>query len=450
MKVLIRCGAAMFLFGAGGCGDGATGASDLDTQVRAALDQASVTPLHPLPPADPAMVRLGQALMFDKVLSGNRDVSCATCHNPRTATTDQLSLSIGTGGVGAGPTRSLGTAHQFNPRNSQDLFNRGYPEFNQMFWDGRVSQAGSAPVQSPAGGQLPPGLTNALAAQAMFPVLTRHEMRGQAGDVDRFGVPNELAELEDSDRSGIWAALMSRLLAIPEYVTMFQAAYPGMSPGELGFQHAANAIAAFEAAAFPAVNTPLDHYLRGDATSLDEAEQRGAVLFFGKAGCGACHLGPHLTDNVFHSIGVPQVGPGMGPHEPEDRGRESVTSSATDRFRFRTPPLRNVELTGPWMHDGAYTTLESAVRHYIDTRQALSNYSAAQLRQDLQATHVTDPVTLQAMAASIDSRAETPLALSDGEVADIVAFLRALTDPAASDMTGMIPTRVPSGLPVDD
>ena len=441
---------AITLFLLAGCGDGGTGASDLDTQVREALQDAGVRALAPLAPPDPALVRLGQSLMFDKVLSGNRDVSCATCHNPRNATVDHLSLSIGTGGAGEGSARALAAARQFNPRNSQDLFNRGHPEFNRMFWDGRVSELGSGEIETPAGGQLPAGLANALAAQAMFPVLTRHEMRGQPGDVDRFGAPNELAALEDDDHPGVWAALMSRLLAIPEYVELFQAAYPEVVPADLGFQHAANAIAAFEAAAFTTVNTPLDRYLRGDATALAEAEQRGAVLFFGKASCGACHLGPHLTNNSFHSIGVPQVGPGMGPNEPEDRGREAVTLSAADRFRFRTPPLRNVELTGPWMHDGAYTTLESSVRHYLDAQVALSSYSPSQLREDLRATHLSDPATLQAIAASIDSVVQPPLALNDGEVADLVSFLRALTDPAASDLAGLIPSSVPSGLSVGD
>jgi cytochrome c peroxidase len=433
-----------------GCGDGATDPGNLDTEVRAALLEARVTPLSRPAAKDPALVTLGQALMFDKLLSGNRDVSCATCHNPRTATTDHLSLSIGTGGSGSGSARALGAARQFNPRNSQDLFNRGDPEFLRMFWDGRVSQSGSGALETPAGAQLPAGLLNALAAQAMFPVTIRHEMRGEPGDLDRFGAPNELAELSDDDWPGIWAAIMARVLTIPQYVAMFQAAYPGVPPAELGFQHAATAIAAFEVDAFTTVESPLDRYLAGDAAALGEAEKRGAILFFGKANCGSCHLGPHLTDQLFHSIGIPQVGPGMSPDEPEDRGREGVTASAVDRFQFRTPPLRNVELTGPWMHDGAYTTLEAAVRHYIDVELALRTYNASQLREDLRATHLSSPATLEAMAASLDSRVQASLPLSDGEVADIVSFLRSMTDPRAADLTETIPASVPSGLPVDD
>ena len=448
MKGLLWIIAAAML--TAGCGDGPVGGSDLDSQVRDALGQATVTPLSPLPPEDPDLVRLGQALMFDKVLSGNRDVSCATCHNPVSGTSDGLSISIGTGGTGAAGSRVLSTAPQFTPRNSQELFNRGYAEFSRMFWDGRVSQASNGDFHTPAGVQLPAGLSGPLAAQAMFPVMTRLEMRGQVGDLDRFGVPNELAQAGDEERPAIWAALMNRILAIPEYVSLFQTAYPAVAPAELGFQHAANAIAAFEVAAFTSVNSPFDRYVRGDDGALGEPEKRGAILFFGKAACGSCHLGPHLTDQLFHGIGVPQVGPGMSPDEPEDRGLARVTASQTDQFRFRTPPLRNVELTGPWMHDGAYTTLEAAVLHYLDTDSALRSYDASQLREDLRASHLSGAAAVEALAASIDPLVQAPLTLSTGEVADILLFLRSLTDPGALDLGTTIPASVPSGLPVGD
>lgn len=448
MKGLLWITAAALLVA--GCSDGPAGASDLDTQVREALLQANVTPLSPLPAEDPALVRLGQALMFDKVLSGNRDVSCATCHNPVTGTSDRLSLSIGSGGTGSAGSRVLSAAPQFTPRNSQELFNRGYAEFRHLFWDGRVSLAANGDFHTPAGARLPAGLSGALAAQAMFPATTRLEMRGQVGDLDRFGIPNELAQFGDDEQPAIWNALMNRVLAIPEYVTLFQAAYPAVAPADLGFQHAANAIAAFEVEAFTTVNSPFDRYVRGDEAAVGEPEKRGAILFFGKAGCGSCHLGPHLTDQQFHGIGAPQLGPGMSPDQPEDRGLARVTASPTDRFRFRTPPLRNVELTGPWMHDGAYTTLAAAVRHYVNTDSALRSYDASQLREDLRASHLSDPATLDALAAAIDPLVKAPLPLSDGEVADILLFLRSLTDPAASGLGSTVPASVPSGLPVGD
>jgi cytochrome c peroxidase len=243
---------------------------------------------------------------------------------------------------------------------------------------------------------------------------------------------------------------MRRLLAIPEYVSMFQAAYPTVAPSELGFQHAANAMAAFETEAFTAVNSPFDRYLRGDDSALGDAEKRGALLFLGRAACGSCHLGPHLTDQQFHSIGVPQVGPGFAPEDPEDRGRERVTGLAGNRYQFRTPPLRNVQLTSPYMHDGAYTTLEAAVRHYLNTDAGLRAYDATQLREDLRTSQVSDASIVDAMAASIDVMVRSPLTLSDAEVGDIVAFLKSLTDPSSRDLSGTVPASVPSGLPVHD
>jgi cytochrome c peroxidase len=447
MRVIIGIVPAAVLLAS--CSDGPSGMSDLDHQVRQTLAVSRVTPLSPLPAADPALVRLGQALMFDKVLSGNRDISCATCHNPASATSDGLSLSIGTGGTGSGASRVLGNARQFTPRHSQELFNRGYAEFVNMFWDGRVTRADNGHFHTPAGAQLPEGLASPLAAQAMFPVTTGLEMRGHAGDVDRFGAPNELAQFGDADPTAVWAGIMDRLRGIPEYMTMFQAAYPAVASAELGFQHAANAIAAFEVAAFTKVNSPFDRYVRGDEAALSETEKRGALLFFEKAGCGSCHLGPHLTDQKFHSIGVPQIGPGFSPGSPHDHGRGGVTGAAHELFQFRTPPLRNVELTGPWMHDGSYTSLEAAVRHYLDAPTALRSYDASQLRADLRTSHLSDPASLDEISATIDSRVRSPLSLSDGEVDDIIAFLKSLTDPDAIDLS-TIPRSVPSGLPVAD
>jgi cytochrome c peroxidase len=438
-----------------GCGDGGGGTGpnpppdSLDTELRARLHDASIVPLAPLPAQNPDLVALGRALMFDKVLSGNLDVSCATCHNPAAHTSDGLSLSIGTGGVGTGTGRGLGTARQFVSRNAQDLFNRGDPAFTSMFWDGRVADAGTG-FRTPAGDILPAGLNGPLAAQAMIPVFTRVEMRGQPGDLDRFGRPNELAALGDDDFAGVWRALMSRLLALDGYVGLFRAAYPDVPTNELGFQHAANAIAAFEAEAFASAGSPFDRYVAGDNGALSAPAKRGADLFLGDAGCAQCHRGPELTDQQFHNIGVPQIGPGFGAASPEDHGHGEVTGSIDERSTFRTPPLRNVELTAPYMHDGAYISLEAAVRHYIDPSASLANYDPAVLRPELQGTYLSHPAQLEAILQTLDERVAVPLTLSDTDVADIVEFLRSLTDPAAVDMSALVPETVPSGLPVGE
>ena len=442
---------ALALFGCGD-GDGPSGPPNpppdsVDLELRERLRDASVAPLAPLPAQDPALVALGRALMFDKVLSGNRDVSCATCHDPAQHSSDALSLSIGTGGVGTGAARGLGTARAFVSRNAQDLFNRGDPAFTSMFWDGRVAREGDG-FRTPAGDALPPGLSGPLAAQAMFPVFTRLEMRGHPGDLDRFGQPNELAILADDDYAGVWHALMDRLLAVDGYVELFQAAYPDVPAGQLGFQHAANAIAAFETEAFASAGSPFDAYVQGNNGALSPAAKHGANLFFGSAACAQCHRGPELTDQQFHNIGVPQLGPGFGSASPEDAGHGEITGSVDERSTFRTPPLRNVELTGPYMHDGAYTTLEAAVRHYVDPAASLTNYDPSVLRPELQGTYLDDPAQLERILQTLDERVAVPLTLSDADVADLVAFLRSLTDPAASGLGALVPETVPSGLPV--
>src|SRR5262245_43988841 len=175
-------GAAALVLLLAGC-EGKYGVSDppntpsLDAQLRQSLGQWGALPIGSVPVQNPALVDLGRSLFFDKLLSGNRDVSCATCHSPAGHAGDGLSLSIGTGGVGAGTARTLGAGRQFVPRNAPSLLNVGLGLF-YMFWDGRVTEGG--PFGGPAAtGRfntstsvvLPAGVANLLAAQAMFPVV---------------------------------------------------------------------------------------------------------------------------------------------------------------------------------------------------------------------------------------------------------------------------------------
>lgn len=415
-----------------------TPVADLDTPLRAALNAAGVVPLT-TPPQDAHQVVLGQALMFDKILSGNKDMACATCHHPDFQTGDALSLSIGTGGHGLGPLRTLGTGKTFIPRNAPPLFNLN--GVNTLFWDGRIQG-----TQTPAGAQTPPGLSGALAAQALFPVTDRDEMRGQAGDTAVDGSPNELAPLADNDFTGIWAGVVNRLTAIPQYVIMFQNANPGLDPANIRIQHVANAIAAFEIDQGGRHDSPFDRYVAGDNAALSDAQKRGASLFYGQARCAQCHRGGLLSDFQFHDVAFPQVGPGKGAEAPLDLGRGRETGQAQDRFRFRTAPLRNVARTGPWTHAGGYTTLENVVRHYINPGQALQNYDPGQLDPRLQGqVHVQDAIAAGVLN-NLDPILRQPNPLSPQDVSDLVAFLNALTDdnPVAGP-----PASVPSGLPVD-
>ena len=416
----------------------------LDAQLRQDIGRWGVIPIGSVPAQPQALVDLGQALMFDKILSGNRDVACATCHHPSTHEGDGLSLSIGTGGTGLGPSRTLGPGRQFVRRNAPSLLNDGLGLF-YLFWDGRVARF----LSSFNGGPPVPGeVPNLLSAQALLPVLDRREMRGEPGDRDVFGAPNELAQIADSDSAAVWQALMQRLLAIPGYVAKFNRAFPNTPTSALRFEQAAEALAAFQVAALTKTNSPFDRYLTHDDAALTTQQKRGAQLFFGTALCSSCHNGPLLGGNGFANAGVPQLGPGSPATPPLDRGRADLPDQQFYQFAFRVAPLRNVELTAPYMHDGAFPTLDAVVRHYNDVPLTLTTYDASQLDPALRSTYHGDAATTDSVIRTLDFRLQTPLHLSDAEMADLVAFLKSLTDPSARDLSALVPAAVPSGLPV--
>lgn len=406
---------------------------------------------------DAKKVELGKALFFDKILSGNKNISCATCHHPLTDTGDGLSLPVGEGALGLGVTRDTGSGSdavpERVPRNAPPLFNLGAKEFERMFHDGRVEVDPSQPTgfKTPAGENLPYGLENVLAAQAMFPVTSATEMAGQ-------GDENDLAlAASGGDLVAIWDLLTQRLRSVPKYVEMFISTYGDVSSADdITFVHAANAIAAFEATAWRSNNSPFDLFLQGDQNAMSNNAKKGMRLFYGEANCAACHSGTFQTDQQFHSIAMPQIGPGKGDGEDgrEDFGRERVTMDDSDRFRFRTPSLRNVALTGPWGHAGPYNSLEDIVRHHLDTIMELYNYDTSQAvlpsRLDLDALDFMvqdDSDRLDAIATANELE---PIALKDKEIRYLLDFLHALTDPAMVDLRGDIPPDLPSGLPLPD
>ena len=220
-----------------------------------------------------------------------------------------------------------------------------------------------------------------------------------------------------------------------------------------------DSIFAWEASVFRADNTPFDRYLRGDRKAMSSSAKRGMRLFFGRAGCSDCHSGAMLSDHAYHSIAMPPIGPGTGDgiDGHDDVGRERVTGDAADRYRFRTPTLRNVALTMPYGHDGAYNDLETMVRHHLDAVGALTTYDRTQVlmpsRPDLDAVDfivMDDPSRVAAIAAS--NEAFPPArALKDKDIANILDFLQqGLTDPRSVDLRSVVPLTVPSGLPVFD
>jgi len=242
-------------------------------------------------------VELGKMLFFEPRLSASHLISCNTCHN------------VGMGGHDYLPT-SIGHGWHKGPRNAPTVFNA---VFNAaQFWDGRAAD---------------------LAEQAKGPV--------QAG-VEMNSTPERVVDT---------------LKSMPEYVSRFQAAFPGQDD-PVSFDNMATAIEAFEATLITP-NARFDKYLRGDDKALNQQEKEGLALFMDK-GCAACHGGVNFGGQDYFPFGL-VTKPDADILPTGDKGRFAVTETASDQYVFRAAPLRNIELTAPYFHSGAVWSLEEAV-----------------------------------------------------------------------------------------
>lgn len=405
-------------------------------------------------PLDMAEVRLGQNLFYDAILSGNRNVACATCHHPKFGTSDGVSLSFGNGGIGLGPERRADPDHPPEdriPRNAPALFNLGALEFAVMFHDGRLEADEDHPggLRSPLDADMTAGFASVLSAQTMFPVLSADEMAGNWRE-------NEVARAVRQGRitgdGGAWDLLSRRVGAIPAYAAAFKQVYPHIeTEADIAFTDISNAIAAFMAFEWRSDTAPFDAYLRGEHALEGEAAA-GMALFYGDAGCATCHSGPFQTDHGFHPMAAPQLGPGKRADfeaHSRDEGRFRVTGVETDLFAFRTPSLRNVAQTAPYGHAGSHRDLAAFVADHADPVAALARYDRAQAilpSYDKEDFAVLDDAQ---EVARIGAAVRTaPVSLSQPEIAAIVAFLDTLTDPVALKGRLGIPESVPSGLPI--
>jgi cytochrome c peroxidase len=416
------------------------GATVTPALVRQLAAARGVVPLPPTPYVRPALARLGRALAFDKILSGNRDISCTTCHLPEFATGDGRSLSIGQGGTGIGPARRMPSGILI-PRNAPPLFN--VAAMRHLFWDGRVEINQHGHLSTPAGSQLTREMRRVMefgpaSALAMFPVGNRDEMRAYSG--------NELAAIPDSDNTAIWAGIMRRIGRIPEYRRMFEEAYPGQRFERMTFAHASNAIGAFMVDKLTFANTPWDRFLAGRDNALTPNQLVGAQTFL-TLKCSLCHNGSTFSDEKFHDVAMAQIGPGKGNCASlhDDFGRMNITGLESDKYLFRTTPLRNVELTGPYGHDGAIGTLQAFVEHYSESDLKLLSFDPMQLDPALRNTLLPN-------SADILAQRDTLLkgvVLTPALVGQLMDYMSALTDDRARDLRHLTPRRVPSGLPVD-
>jgi cytochrome c peroxidase len=264
----------------------------------------------------PEKIELGKKLFFDRRLSGDGTMSCATCHDPEMAFTDGLELSL------SYPTTR-------NWRNSPTLVNVAFQKY--LFHDGR---------------------SRTLEDQALFPMMSAFEMN------------RNLDFVEEVIRS------------VPEYVDAFQTVFGG----EVTRERMAMAIASFERTIL-SVNSPLDKYLNGNKKAISGDAKKGLALFLGKAKCSECHFGVNLSDDRFHALNVPekpeqQSDPRIAATRrfvakvyhyedyrnlAEDPGRYLITKDRKDWKAFRTPTLREIAKTAPYMHNGIFATLDEVI-----------------------------------------------------------------------------------------
>lgn len=419
----------------------------------------------PLPPAlgeadflpfDEKRAALGRLLFYDPVLSGNRNISCGTCHHHDLASADALPLGVGEGGEGIGRDRTTGKGSERIdrrvPRNSPALFNLGHRDIRLLFHDGRlsISDLYGNGFNSPAEEYLPTGLNHIVAAQAAFPVTSETEMAGRPEE-------NEIAGARNDRIDKVWALLTERVRAIDAYEPLFVDAYGAVTgSADIEFTHIANAIGDFVISEWRSFDSPFDRYLDGDPDALSRQALAGLDVFFGKGQCANCHSGPLFTDQDFHALALPQFGPGRTRTfdlHARDVGRMGETDRIEDAYRFRTPSLRNAALTGPYGHNGAYADLEGIIRHHLDPQAAFDVWRpddvklpASEILEDVDFIILQDQRERQRVRGRVDI---SPVALDEQEVQALIAFIHSLTGERSVKGRLGRPDAVPSGLPVD-
>lgn len=387
---------------------------------------------------------LGRLLWFDTITGLNNDNTCAGCHSPTNGFGDSQSIAIGIENNGVvGPDR----AGPRNMRRTPMAINTAF--FPNLMWNSRFVALSGDPFDNHAGLLFPPpeGLLlsyqpQLLVAQAFIPPTERTEVAGFAFPGDNFAIRAEV---------------LNRLNAIPAYRRLFGRVFPEVQAGSpITFDHFGKAIAEFEFS-LTFADAPIDQFARSQRNALTDMEKRGALLFFGKARCVQCHKVSGQSNEMFsdfqdHVIGVPQISPRLtnnsfdGPDANQDFGREEISGDMNDRYKFRTSPIRNAAVQATFMHNGAFTKLEDAIRHHLDVFESARNYSPTQQRLDADLTGPTGPI--EPVLARIDPILATPIRLNPDEFRQLVDFVRyGLLDPRADPdhLQRLVPRSVPSG-----
>ncbi|HEX5840026.1 MAG TPA: cytochrome c peroxidase [Anaerolineales bacterium] len=429
-------------------------ASSLDSELQAVLREAGFTGRIESTleqrlgrRLDLQLADLGRMLWFDTLTGLNDDNACAGCHSPTAGFGDTQSIAIGI------ESNQIVGPHRAGPRNMRRapmVINSAF--FPRLMWNSRFAALSGDPFDNRAGFQfpLPEGLVlsgqpHLLAAQAFIPPTERNEAAGFhfAGDSD-----------------AIRAEVASRLNASSAYRKLFAKSFSAVKAGApITYEMFAQAIAEFEFT-LTFANAPVDRFARGELGALTEAEKQGALLFFGAARCSVCHSVGGESNEMFsdfreHVLGVPQIAATLtnslfdGPGLNEDFGLEQVSGDPADRYKFRTSPLRNVAVQPTFMHNGAFTRLEDAIRHHLNVVDSVLQYTPASqnLPSDLSGPlGPMDPVL-----ARLDPAVSTPIVLTETQFEQLLAFVRnGLLDPRATPerLRRFVPHTVPSGRPV--
>lgn len=393
-------------------------------------------------PIDQKRADLGQLLWFDIIGGLNDDNTCGGCHSPTNGFGDTQPIAIGIdNNLVVGP-------HRTGPRNQRRTpLAANTALYPTLMWNSRFAALSGDPFDNSGGFQFPPPegmtlsyLSHLLVAQAFIPPTERVEAAGFIFPGDNNDLRNEVLRRLNENR---------------EYRKLFGQVFPEIARGsDVTFDHLGKAIAEFEFTLVFA-DAPLDRFARGQRGAMTTSQKRGALLFFGDARCVDCHKVAGNSNEMFsdfrqHVIGVPQVVPSVGnvpfdgPGSNEDFGLEQVTGNPADRYMFRTAPLRNAAVMPAYMHNGAFLTLEDAIRHHLDPYTWGRSYTPNALPPDLRA-----PVgPIEPVLARLDSRLQSPIHLSVTEFTDLVEFVRnGLLDPRIlpQHLKTLVPKRVPSG-----
>jgi cytochrome c peroxidase len=432
---------------------------------------------------DARLADLGRMLFFDTIMGLHNDNACAGCHSPAHGFSDTQSIAIGVDNNGiVGP-------HRTGPRNQRRsplVVNTAF--FPNLMWNGRFSAPSGNPFNNSQGFKFPPpegvikflpndpSIEYLLVAQGHIPSTELVEMAGFTGTKGTIGplfdqfdnAKGDNVPLPDASgfrNEPIRQAVLARLNGTPEYRTLFGKHFFEVATGGLiNFSMVGQAIAEFEFTLVRA-DAPIDRYARGQRNAMSESQKRGALLFFGKGNCVACHAVAGESNEMFsdfkmHAIGVPQIAPAFGVgkgnvpfdglNANEDFGLEQITGDPADRYKFRSSPLRNVALQPAFFHNGAFTRLEDAIRHHLNVSESAKGYKARKAGVDDDLTDILGPIDPVLAQSRLDPLLRE-IHLSDGEFNDLVAFVRdGLLDPGAKPaaLCPLIPRSVPSGRPL--